>query len=438
MRKAFLSAGLAAVLLTSATGTAPGATLVFRDACRAGDRLNIAAVGDLLFHKKLLLQAFRKGGSFQKFWAPVADILANADLAYGNLEGPAAHGVAPGGRVVKDPGRRYDGRVYGYKLPVLSFNYPPFVIDDIKAAGFDVISLANNHALDRGSVGVDRTVDNFVSRGVLFSGVRKRKETAEMRPWSVITPAKGFRVAWLACTFSTNGLPDRHAQVLRCYKQKEDLLAEVKRLADDPKVDAVIVTPHWGVENYHYPQPRQRALAREIIDAGAVAVLGSHPHVLQPWEKHVTASGREGLIVFSLGNFVSNQRRLMQRAGAIATIELTRAAGGKAEITAAGFVPTWVVIDGRGHRAIENVKGITLRKTLGLLPKGNRVRAKSPFKYAKACGPNAVADGADSYRPQRGITSPPRVRRVVGKKKRGWGVRSGKKRRAWKRSAFAR
>ena len=385
----------ASMPLTTSATKIHARTITFKNACEPGTNITIAAVGDLLFHKKLLLQAFRKGGNFKKFWAPVQHILKTADLTYGNLEGPAAKGLAAGGRRVRDPGRRVDYRVYGYRLPNVSFNYHPSVIDDLKQSGFDIISTANNHAMDRGRPGIDQTIDNFEKVGLKFTGTRKQND--DDRPWSTVTTAKDISIAWLACTYSTNGLPDKKKQILRCYLDKAEILAEIKHLSGREDIHAVILTPHWGNENSHHPNRRQKTLAREAIDAGAAAVIGTHAHVLQPWEKHQTEDGREGLIIYSTGNFISNQRRLPQRTGIIAMLEFHQnPQSKKARITAAGFIPTWVVIGGRGHRVIEN-RG-TMRWALNhakkILPRGNLVKSENLPRLKKHCqkdAPHTVA-----------------------------------------------
>lgn len=376
-RLALAVLGLAVLALPAAGG--PPATFEYSEPCAKGDRLTIVAVGDLLFHKRLQMQALSKGGDYRAFFTPLADVLAKADLAYGNLEGPAAGGVARGGRAVKDPGRKLDGLVYGSELKSLNFNYHPSVVADLKAVGFDVLSTANNHAYDRGPLGIDRTIDAMVEAGMPFTGTRKRDEYD--RTWSVITEAKGFRVAWLACTFSLNGFADRYHQALDCWKDTSLLLGEVIRLASDPAIDAVILVPHWGVEGSRIPEQRAKLLARTAIDMGATAVIGTHPHVLQPWERYVAPDGRESLIVYSTGNFVSNQRRIEQRSGVVVVLELLRETGKRARIGAAGHIPTWVVIDGRGHRVIENRGGPgiggALASSLKLLPPGNRIDASA-------------------------------------------------------------
>ncbi len=362
--------------------------IAFRNPCAKGDRLVIAAVGDLLFHRQLQMRALVKGKNYRQFWAPVAELLASADLTYGNLEGPTAAGVAAGGRLVKDPGRRMDGRVYSDGRPQMNFNFHPSVIDDLKASGFDILSTANNHAFDRGAIGIDKTADALDAAAMPFSGTRKRDEFS--RPWSAVTRANGFRIAWLACTFDLNGFKDRHGQALFCYDEQEQVLAEIRVLASRPDIDAVILTPHWGQEGSHVADGRQKSLAKAAIEAGAAAVIGTHPHVLQPWSVITTDDGRDGLVIYSTGNFVSNQRRLPERSGIIAIIELTREAGNKARVTAARFVPTWVVIDGAGHRVVEMGKagsGGALASALRILPGDNRIGARDAIdRKLVTCG----------------------------------------------------
>ena len=392
---------LVSAILAFVSSAAHADTLVFRNACASGDRLKIAAVGDLIFHKQLLAQIFNRRRPVEAFWAPLQDVFNRADITYGNLEGPVAPGITAGGRKVRRHRLAVDYRVYGYRLPNVSFNFPPSVLDGLKAGGFDIVSTANNHALDRGVVGLELTIDGLHQRRLLFSGTRKRGANDE--GWATITHTKGFRVAWLACTYSTNGLPDRHGQVLACYGKQQEILSEIKTLSSDPSIDAVLVTPHWGQENQHRPNARQRRFARLAIEAGALAVIGSHPHVLQPWEKHVAADGREGLIVYSTGNFLSNQRHLMQRAGVVVTLELARTSELRSDtrsqrrkpttiLSGAGYVPTWVVIDRKGHTTVANQSrnSAALRWTQRILPPGNKVAAAAPFRLPKTCGAQAL------------------------------------------------
>jgi poly-gamma-glutamate synthesis protein (capsule biosynthesis protein) len=366
-------------------------TLEFAGSCDEGERITIAAVGDLLFHKRLQLQAYDRSDGFRGFWAPVAGILRDADMTYGNLESPVAHGVSETGEDVEDPGPRLDLNVYnGYPL----FNVHPAVLGDLQADGFDVVSTANNHALDRGPLGVDRTADSLRAQGIAFSGTHRRGG-GDAR-WSTVVERSGISVAWLACTTFTNVPRDAHDQVLSCTEERDVVLGEIRRLAEDRNVDAVILTPHWGEEDSSEPAQEQRDLARAAVAAGAVAVLGTHPHIVQPWEKMTTPSGSEALVVYSTGNFISDQRFLMQRAGIIALLELVKTGDGGTRLAGAGFVPTWVLIDNvsqwesHGHTVVSNASSSrspeALRAQLAILPDGNRVSGDNLSGMPGECG----------------------------------------------------
>lgn len=369
-------------------------TLTFAAGCQEGERITLAVMGDIIPHKQILRHAFHRKSGFRPMFEPLSALIGAADLAYANLEAPIADGIAAGGRAAPDPGWRLDERVYGYQLPNVSFNFHPSIADDLVATGFDVVSTANNHAMDRGSRGADRTVDHLERVGLAFTGSRRQEESEAERPWHVLTKAGAMTVAWLACTYSTNGIPDPKRQIRLCFSEQEKLLDEIRSLATRSDVDAVILTPHWGAEDSHYPIAQQRALGRAAIEAGAAAVVGAHPHVLQPWEKHVTADGREGLVIHSLGNFLSNQRQQAQRVGAVGILELTRQGDGKARVGAAGYVPTWVVIDGRGIRPTEApAKSFASSHAARFYPAGNRVGATTIRDLPRNCPAGAATTG---------------------------------------------
>lgn len=368
----------------------------------AGTHVTVAAVGDLLFHAALQRQALSPGSSYRRFWQPVQHILDQADIVYGNLEGAVAEGVAPGGRETRDPGVRLDGRVYSARVNEMVFNYHPLLAANLVDSGFDVVSTANNHGGDRGALGIDRTIDALEEFGLAFSGTRRREEVG-VRPWSTLVTEKGMRVAFLACTYGTNGGAGAEGQMLNCYKNRDAVMGEIRWLADDSDVDAVILTPHWGAENSTVPLASDRAYAREAIEAGASAVIGAHPHVLQPWEKVTTRDGREGLVIYSTGNFISNQPWTPNRSGVIAVLEFFKPrAGGKALLSATGFVPTWVERAGAGHRVTELRSGRgeaagALAATLRRLPAANRVDGADIKALRRACPVPAVT--ASNARP---------------------------------------
>ncbi|NVB42369.1 CapA family protein [Pseudenhygromyxa sp. WMMC2535] len=335
--------------------------LRFSGACAEGPRATFAFGGDLLLHHELQTQAYaastREGAAV--IWAGIADLLAEPQLTYLNLEGPMAPGLDRDFLDVPDPGRSFDRVVYsGYPR----FNYHPSIAKDLVRAGIDIVSTANNHALDRGSVGVDRTIAGLRQAKLDFVGTR---EAGADERWYTITEVEGMKVGWVACTNNTNQIPDDLDQVMRCgrgagvAKVISRLRATGRYAKRAPLVDAVIVTPHWGKEYVHEPREKEQVLAQKWIDAGALAVIGSHPHVVQPWEKRVAEDGREGLVLYSLGNFASHQPELPRRSSLLLYVELVRVPAGEddaGEVRIAGvrYLPLHVREDG-GRYFVESV-----------------------------------------------------------------------------------
>jgi poly-gamma-glutamate synthesis protein (capsule biosynthesis protein) len=345
--------------------------------------VRVAAVGDVLMHDMLQKWAAGQKEGFYATFAPVADIVGAADIAFANLEGPAAEGVASNGKAVRAPATRYDKNVYrGYPM----FNYHPSIVTDLKRAGFRVLNTANNHALDRQQLGADRTIEAIKAAGLAWTGTRHRE--AMTAPWYAITPVKAaggtFNIAWLGCAYGTNEIPDRASQVLSCYGQRAEVVENVRALAKRPDVHAIFFTPHWGNEYQHKPDEKQAALARDVLDAGATAVIGTHPHVMQPVEKYVTRDGRETVIAYSLGNFVSNQIGLPRLSSAILLLSLGPDGKGKLQMASLGWIPLRMQTKaGFRVEAIDRLKAGDGRENrvhlARYLPEGNIHPPTTPF-----------------------------------------------------------
>lgn len=318
------------------------APLTFDAACQGGDRLTIAAVGDVLLHGPLQRQAFEDPRGFRSLWADVAPLLEQADITYANLEGPTAAGVNTRGQDVRDPGLVFGVDDVYTSYPM--FNYHPSLVTDLMAAGIDVVSTANNHSLDRRALGVDRTIDALTEAGLPFTGTRRSSATD--RDWVTVTRARSFSLAWIACTYGTNGIPDAKDQVFHCYQDRAELLTLIEATAARDDVDAVITTPHWGLEYNAMPRQQQVDLAHDMLEAGALAVIGAHPHVLQPWQRYRTSDGRDTFVIYSLGNFVSNQTGLAKRSTLLLYLGLVRGNDGEVQITGARYVPLYMLRSG--------------------------------------------------------------------------------------------
>ena len=367
----------AGVEVGALVAAAPG-PLKFREACKAGTKITIAAVGDVLLHSPLQQQAYASPEGHHSLWKNVEPLLSRADLTYANLEGPCAEGLSTTGEMT-DPGKRFDGKVYS-SYP--QFNYHPSLIGSLKESGIDVVSTANNHALDRRWAGADRTIENLKKAGLPFAGTKASTDTSPS--WFTITEAKGVKVAWVACSFSTNGIPDTKSQVLNCYEDKATLLATIKGLASrrSADVDAIIVTPHWGVEYNHAPEQQEKNLAHEMLDAGATAILGGHPHVVQPWEKYTTRDGREGFVIYSLGNFVSGQSGVDKRSSLILYVGLTKGTDGKVTVNGVRHMPLTMA---QSPYTAKLATGDSLDQTTRILGSWNKLEANADLVTNPEC-----------------------------------------------------
>lgn len=316
---------------------AQSSKLEFSELCTEGETITVSAVGDILLHGPLQKQAFNDPQRFGSLWPNMVRLFKSVDIAYANFEGPAAENLTSSGKFKDLGGFKYDQDVYS-SYPM--FNYHPLIVQDILKSGIDIVSTANNHSLDRRKKGADLTIQAMQHFGLKYTGTRPAD--AASHPWHSETVSKGKTIAWLACTFSTNGIPDSANQVLMCYQDRAEVLQTIKELVRDPKYAAVIVTPHWGNEYVLMPSQQEILLARQMIDAGALAVIGTHPHVIQPWEKYTSQkSHKEGLIVYSTGNFVSGQfHRIPTQVGMMIGLQLVQdQRSNQLKIKSASYLP---------------------------------------------------------------------------------------------------
>lgn len=360
---------LAAACHNSHTGSPhPPGTVTFDGACREEEEITIAAVGDILMHDIVqcsasLLMNPDAGGpdarivsGFVRLFEKVQPDLDRADILIGNLEVPIARGLVPDFHEGPDgllhareievaEGILYDGRAYGRNLLlglIPNFNAHPLLASALRAAGWDVVSTSNNHSLDRGVNGLDRTVDALRAAGLPFAGTTRSDEIVDADgdgrpddPPYVLVETRGLRVAFLAFANLVNGIygvfgvPDIRYQVSRFYDNllrpdEERVKEAVSRARSESDADLVIVSAHWGFEYREIHDPAQSAWARALVDAGADIILGHHPHVFQPMEKIVASDGREAVVFYSLGNFISARWREGTETTAIVYIGVKR------------------------------------------------------------------------------------------------------------------
>ena len=266
--------------------------------------VHLLFTGDLMHHRaQERLGASHPDGvqaGYQAMWQGTARAIAGADLAVGNLETPVA-----GGRNGQFP----------------AFNAPVEYLMAARAVGFDVLTFANNHSLDRGLAGFGATFGNILDNGMLPAG--------DGHPITVVV--KGRKISIIAFTTLVNAgsnwqLPaGRVGPYIVRWKSEPAMSGLLEKIrAMRATSDLVVVSVHWGLEYRIMPSPRYRIWAQQMADAGADVIVGHHPHVVGPVEWLDRAEGGRTLVAYSLGNFSSGMTRDATPLGYILDVRLSR------------------------------------------------------------------------------------------------------------------
>ena len=291
----------------------------------------IMANGDLLYHDIIYISAKKSDGTydFHENFEYVKPWLKQADLVIGDFEGTV----------------NKDHYLAGYPL----FNAPGEVMDAIKDAGYQVLDLAHNHILDSQIEGVVSTADAIEKAGMTPIGVYTH-EPRDKAP-IVIKEVNGIKVALLAYSYGFNGIEQSISQ--EDYNRylsdldEDKMKAEIERA--EKEADTTIIMPQMGVEYQIEPTEEQKKLYHKMIDWGADIIFGGHPHVVEPAET-VEKNGDKKLIIYSMGNFISNQRiETMQdvenakwtERGVLMDVTIKKKSG-KTTIETAQAHPSWV------------------------------------------------------------------------------------------------
>ncbi len=248
-------------------------------------RMSLVAVGDALIHAALYLDAQTGYDTydFNYMFTDIKPLIENYDLKYYNQE------TIIGG---KNLGVSHYPR----------FNSPDEIGQNLVDMGFNMVSLANNHTLDKDEAGILYSVNFWRGQqNVVFSG---QSDSFEDRNNIQIHEQNGIKYAFIAYTDTTNGLtvPYGKEYLVNVYSDAQAKI-DIESVRD--KVDVVIVSMHWGEEYTHTPTYRQKKEAQYLSELGVDLIIGAHPHVIMP----VDYIG-DTLVIYSLGNFVSGQSPL--------------------------------------------------------------------------------------------------------------------------------
>jgi poly-gamma-glutamate capsule biosynthesis protein CapA/YwtB (metallophosphatase superfamily) len=284
-------------------------------------KISLLFIGDIMGHDEQIWSAENREThtySYDDVFKYIKPVLTGADIAIANFE------------------VTLDGPPYmGYP----QFSSPSALASACKNAGIDYMVSANNHAADRGKRGILGTISRLDSIGIPHTGTFA-DSLARERLSPLMINKNGFSIALLNYTYATNGIKVP-APVIVNMLDKEQITNDVVK-AKHKNANIIILFLHWGNEYDTIPSKIQTDLAEYFFSIGVDLVIGSHPHVIQKmiWSRN-NAGRKDGIVVYSLGNFVSNQRKPKTDGGAIVKIVLARN-GNKFNISDAGYYLTWV------------------------------------------------------------------------------------------------
>ena len=258
---------------------------ITEDVINTKKTMSLVMVGDALIHDSIYKDAYIGDNNydFMSMFTDVGEIISNYDLKYYNQE------TIIGGKNLG---------LSNYPM----FNSPDEIGSDLVKTGFNLVSLANNHSLDKGVVGINYSLNFWNSMSdVVTAGSYNSWEDRNSKK---IYEKNGIKYVFLAYTVSTNGLnlPEGHEYLVNVYDD-EIVKKDIDNIKDD--VDVIIVAMHWGDEYTHTPTYEQKRIAKYLSSLGVNLIIGSHPHVIQPVD-YID----DTLVIYSLGNFISSQRSL--------------------------------------------------------------------------------------------------------------------------------
>jgi poly-gamma-glutamate synthesis protein (capsule biosynthesis protein) len=320
------------------------------------DSITLVFAGDMMSHMPQVKAAYNpqsKRHEYEHWFQFLKDTIASADFAIANLETPLG-------------GEPYSG----YPM----FSAPDAFAEELKKVGFDILVTANNHTVDKGRKGLERTLSILDSLNILHTGsFRNQQEHDSTTP--LMIEAKGVKIALLSYTYGTNGIPVPKPNVVNLI----DHVQMEKDIVNARSLGAQIIIPiiHWGVEYQTYEHPSQVKTAEFLAVKGVDAIIGMHPHVVQPI-KYVKSNRDSIPVAYSLGNAVANMRDRYKDGGLFVQLTIT-IENDTPRITSFNDIPFWV-----WKGSSKEVKGIhgyyvIPESKISILPVGEAKKAKVFF-----------------------------------------------------------
>ena len=284
-------------------------------------KISLLFLGDIMGHDEQILSAENTEThtfNYDDVFRYIKDDISEADVSIANFE-------------VTMAGPPYSG------YP--TFSSPAQLAVACKNAGIDIFVTANNHAADKGKNGILSTLYRLDSIGIPHTGTFADPVAREIL-YPLIIEKNGISIALLNYTYGTNGITIPSPVIVNML-EKNLVTADIEK-AKSKNPDAIILFLHWGTEYDTIPSKSQTEMADYFFSLGVDLIIGSHPHVLQKMEWIKSDTGAEDkILVYSLGNYVSNQRTTRRDGGAMVRIELAKRAD-SLYVSDAGYYLTWV------------------------------------------------------------------------------------------------
>ncbi|MGB3259328.1 CapA family protein [Paenisporosarcina sp.] len=286
-------------------------------------KAKLVAIGDILVHQPVYTDAKTADGTydFTNMFEKVKPMIESADIAVANQE------TMIGGTELG---------LSSYPL----FNSPYEIGDALKYAGIDIVTIANNHTLDKGEKAILNAIEYWDHIGMPYTGAFK---SAEDRNTIRTVTKNDITFSFLSYSYGTNGLPVPEGKPYLINLIDLPLIEQDVKAAKTVS-DVVVVSMHWGNEYEKTPNDTQIKLANELSQMGVDIIIGHHPHVLQPVDWIERPDGTRTFVMYSLGNFLSSQEGLERMTGGIGGVEVTKVVNSEETVILLdhpSFVPTY-------------------------------------------------------------------------------------------------
>ena len=289
---------------------------------------SMSVIGDIMCHNSQYKDAYNPSTDtydFSYVFTDIKNYISEADISIGNLE------------------TTFAGKDRGYSnYP--TFNTPEQLAYNLKDFGIDVVSTANNHCMDKSYSGLVSTINYLNDAGISHVGTNT---SAEEQNTILVKDVNGIKIAFLAFTYGTNGIPVPRDKSYAVNLIDENLILNQISLAKQQNPDLLCVSMHWGNEYQTKQNVEQERLANLLLQNGVDIILGSHPHVLQPMEKKTITledgSTKDCFVIYSLGNFMSGQTIKNTRNSVILNMNFTKSGETeKTKIDSVSYIPIYM------------------------------------------------------------------------------------------------